>query len=201
MGSGMSIPSDDFSLVEEYIPFQFSIPSDQPFVSYHFGGVGFKDTSEGLLYQVWKLRQDFEGFGNLYLSNESDDFDAETFVAQIPFSNRINLSFNTNMDIVIGYQISDEYTIRYADPDYKTITFDDVQSALLCIDHPGILCDSYRDVFMAYIRFSDKKFCYRLSSEDYGTAHETSIVMGAHQYLRQIGLNRQNRFQVEVLTR
>lgn len=190
-------PSDTFTEQSSGVDFDpvYNI-SDNPNEFYSYGGIALNNGSEGLMYQIWKARVTFQG--KVYLSNESDNYAQQTFIASMGYG-RVTLGFDNNMAPIIGMQLGESFLIRYFETlteQYEIKTISGVRGGMLTIDDPRNGTENYRDTVACYIRNADNMLCYRLFRERYDTENE---IMPVHEFktLYKIGMavDRSFRFQ------
>ncbi len=162
-----------------------------PLTDYETGGKAFNDTSEGLMYQVWRCR---------IVEEEEIIVDAENVAEQVIHTGsaitECSLSFDQNMRPALAYVEGGESFFRWFDPqaDQQVVLplGAGVVTPRVALDDKRPNQIGYSDVVLAYLR--DENLYFRLQRDRYATEYLLREAVPAPGLIK-IGMAANLRFQ------
>ena len=158
-------------------------------IDYADGGIGIQDPSEGLQYQIWRMR----------VINDELLLDAPNTPAYVLYSGtditEVSLSFDQNMRPAVAFVEAGAAKLFWYDTTLPanviTALAVDVVNPRVTLDDKRSLQSSSSDVILGYLRAG--KLYYRQQRERYTV--ERLLDVGPHTGLIKIGMNRVWRLQ------
>lgn len=165
----------DTSTAPELLP-PFNITENDS-ISYSYGGVALNNPFQGLKVYIWKARL---SNSKVYISNSSDNFVSETlFYSHDASVERVNLSFDNNMQPILLLYYQNTAVIRFYDggvSDFVFQTVANVRGARAVMDYPWRGGNEIRDTLVCYVRNDNNMLCYRRSRDRYLFEYEIRML-------------------------
>jgi hypothetical protein len=169
-------------------------------IDYENGGVALNDGSLGLTHSQWVL---YTNQNEIYVKKITDT-DGILVLTTTTAPTEISFSFDSNMQIVIGYVenfVTKLYWFDTVSNSFITSTFPGIKSPRLCMDDKRPRETYSRDILFFYIKEgTPNKLCYRQQRDRYTIERELMEISPLINYIGRVGMATTNRIQVELLS-